>query len=193
MIVSNRSTGELGLELCKALIRKKIKVALVTGPTAQPFDRLALSKYSAVETHHEMQCDVLRFCKTFKPDFAIFAAAVLDFAPERVLEGKLSSARNDWKITLKPTPKIIDEVHRSFPWVRKIGFKMEWQRQGEDVDSFARSYLEKKQVELLCLNFLSEIKNKKHPAYLYSKTGRERIAKTKSEIASWIAQYIINN
>jgi phosphopantothenoylcysteine synthetase/decarboxylase len=189
--LTNISSGELAFILCRELSRRGIEVALISGPTAQPFEKLKLAHWSSVETADEMHAEVMRLCRTFRPQFAVFTAAVLDFAPVKKLAGKVSSAKKRWNITLRPTPKIIDDVGRRFPGVIRIGFKLEWKRgTAKAMHRFAMRNIEKKGLDALCLNFLSEIGGGRHPAQLITRDGKVHLAKTKAGIARWIARYV---
>lgn len=188
--LSNFSTGELAFEVCRALQGAGAEVALVSGPCCQPFDKLRLKHWRPVETTEEMHREVLRLCRSFRPDCAVFAAAVLDFRPARVARGKLSSKTRSWTLRLVPTPKILDDVGRRHPRIRRIGFKLEWDaKRGKARDDFARALIEKKGLAGLCLNFLPEIGGGRHLAYLYDGAALAPVtATTKKEIARWIVR-----
>jgi phosphopantothenoylcysteine synthetase/decarboxylase len=188
--LSNYSTGELAFELCESLHKAGADVALVSGPCGQPFGELDLKRWICVETAAEMHTEVLRLCRDFKPDYAVFAAAVLDFQPARVSQGKTSS-KGRWTLELKPTPKIIDDVGERFPEVKRVGFKLEWKpRSAAARDRFARRILKRKGLDALCLNFLSEISGRKHPAYLYAGEDKPVTASTKPQIAKAISRFL---
>lgn len=186
--LSNVSSGELAFRICTRLRQHRAKVAAVMGPNAFDFRRLKLAHHVPVESTEEMSAAVYRLCRQFKPDYVIFSAAVLDFIPEEKLEGKVSS-KNRWTVTLKPTPKIIDEVAKRFPKIKRVGFKLEWEPEGDKLELGTR-LLEQKNLDVLCLNYLSQIQEKKHPAILFSKDKKPTRARTKLEIANWITWYI---
>jgi phosphopantothenoylcysteine decarboxylase / phosphopantothenate---cysteine ligase len=178
--ISNYSTGQQGFEICARLRKLGFEVVTVTGPTHQPWERLRLKKLIQIETNEEMLKATLSLCRSFRPHVAIFSAAVLDFAPPCTAPGKVSSARKTWNIRLVPTPKIIDVVGRKFPSTRRIGFKLEWIRpDAEEMERMALSYLEKKKLEALCVNYLSEIRAKRHPISIYTRRGLLKMTKDK--------------
>ena len=189
--LTNFSSGALAYELCKTLARRRIEVALVSGPTAQPFDRIRLARWEPVETTDEMRSSVMRLCREFRPDVAVFSAAVLDFAPVKARAGKVSS-RTGWTIRLRPTPKIIDEVGRKYPAVRRVGFKLEWKKSSEAAARRdAKQILTSKGLDALCLNYLSELTGSTHPAILMDNAGNWQAARSKPEIARWIAGFVM--
>jgi phosphopantothenoylcysteine synthetase/decarboxylase len=188
--LSNLSTGGLAFALCEKL-SKSFDVALVIGPTGFEFGKLDLKRRVRVETNQEMRAAVLALCRSFRPDVAIFSAAVLDFEPVLRRKGKVSSKEKHWTVELRPAPKIIDEVSQRFPEIRQIGFKLETKkRQGLALRRFAAQTIQQKKLEGLCVNFLSEVGATSHHAYLFTKAGELTRAKTKQEIASWIAKHI---
>lgn len=187
--LTNFSTGALAFEISQALCRRGFRVVVVAGPTAQSFEKLPLAGFVRVETTEQMRRCVLRFCKSFHPFAGVFAAAVLDFAPEKIERTKVSSKKS-WSVRFRATPKIIDEVHQKFPSLRRIGFKLEW-RSPSRRDAFVIRYMQEKQLDGLCLNFLSQIRGKAHPALLYFNDGTFSRAKSKQEIAGAVVNYVL--
>ena len=182
--LSNYSTGELGFRLSQALIKRGIEVLAVVGPTQQPFSKLPFKKLVEVETADEMAEATLKLCRTHKPDYAIFAAAVLDFKPAKPLSGKVSSQNKKWKLELVPTPKIIDRVGQSYPQIKRIGFKLEWEgKTRKELLAFAQDLLVRKKHHAVCVNFLPQIKKGRHPLWIFTKEGRVQTVETKAQIA----------
>ncbi len=190
--LSNYSSGQLGYEICRE-IEKENKVIAVVGPCEAPLDKLKNTDLIRVETVEEMHHAVMHLCKKHSPDFAVLSAAVLDFAPKKIAAGKRSS-KNTWNLQLVPTPKIIDEITKKFPKIKKVAFKLEWKSTSiKSLKSFAMKNLKDKSAEVLCLNFLSEIKGKTHPAFLFTRDGKYQKVDTKKAIAHWINRYILSN
>ena len=190
--LSNYSTGELGFKIAQAFLRKRIEVFVVTGPTHQPFSGLPLKGLVQIETAAEMSKAVKLACKGFKPHFAVFSAAVLDFQPKKVLAGKVSSKNQDWVVRLVPTPKIIDEVGMQFPKIKRIGFKLEWDsKRGRNLQEFAMDLIEKKALTAVCVNFLSQIRTDSHPCWLFEKDKKAKKLRNKKEIATALADLVV--
>lgn len=192
--LSNFSSGRMAYSICQALLERGAEVALVAGPTSLKFDELPLKHFLPVETTEEMHSGVMRFCRTFRPSHGVFSAAVLDFTPGRPREGKVSSNKKKWTLSLKPAPKIIDEVARHFPQVNRIGFKLEWERsRGIAHEALGRRILRDRNWQGLCLNFLSEIQaapSGSHPAYLFWDGHPPVRVRTREEVAQWIVRKI---
>lgn len=188
--ISNYSSGHLGYEICRELERRGNKVVAVVGPCEAPFHKLKKTKVIEAITVGQMHDAVMKVCKHTKPHFAVLAAAVLDFEPKKVESGKVSSKKN-WKLDLVPTPKIIDEISLRFPQIKKIAFKLEWKSPAlYKLRQFAYKNMSDKSAEALCLNYLSEIDHKSHPAFFFSKKGEIKKLGSKREIAKEIGRFI---
>jgi len=189
--LTNYSTGELGFLLAEELTKKNIEVVAIVGPNAQPFSKLPLKNLIEVETAQEMSEATLSQCFSFEPQVAIFAAAVLDFVPQKTEKGKVSSKKEKWVLELVPTPKIIDEVGQKFPQIKRVGFKLEWDvLMGTRLKNRGNQLLREKDLTALCLNFLPQISKKAHPLWLFSKIGPEKKFLSKREAARGITQFI---
>lgn len=186
--ISNLSTGALGFAICKELIKNKISVAVVAGPTEKSFEELKTKQFVSIETVDEMRNEVIRLVRKFQPHYVIFAAAVLDFEPQNKILGKRSSQRS-WVIKVRPTKKIIDEF--ALKDVKKIGFKLEYKKMNvHSRKRFALRIIQEKNLELLCLNFLGEISRSRHQAYIIFKNGYEIKVQTKTELARVLRRFI---
>jgi len=104
--LSNESTGRMGYELAAAAARCGAQVTLVSGPTYLPPP--ADVDVIKVTTAEEM----CRACKKLatKMDFIVGAAAVADYAPAAVSEGKIKKTGDALTIECKRTPDIIAEI-----------------------------------------------------------------------------------
>lgn len=190
--LSNYSTGELGYLTARELLRRGVEVLAVVGPTNFEFEKLKGIHLTRVETADDMYDAVLKLTRKYRPQFAVFAAAVLDFAPAFKVKGKVSSQKKSWTLKLVPTPKIIDAVGKEFPKVKRIGFKLECNKMTlPKAIQFAQANIEKKRLDALCLNFLSAINAKQHPAILMKKSGAYQVLKTKTEIAKHISKVVL--
>lgn len=189
--LSNRSSGALALAIATKLSSAGHRVVAVMGPVNFKLPRIKNVKWISVETHDEMRGEVLATCRRWKPHTAVFAAAVLDFAPSKLSKGKTSSSREEWVVRLVPTPKIVDIVGKRFPKIRKIGFKLESKvRRGQALEKFARDYMKRKGLEALVVNFLSEVGAQKHKAHLFTVDGTHRVVKSKGQIAGSLASIL---
>lgn len=121
--ITNASSGRMGLAIARAAVKAGHKVTVVLGPVGfKP--RLKGVGFVHVTSASEMADTVL---KELERGFDVFfsAAAVGDYMPERVHEGKVSS-EGELVLRLKPTRKITQLAKRNFPDVFVVAFKAEF-------------------------------------------------------------------
>lgn len=128
-LLTTGSTGRMGRELAMQAYRLGADVTVVHAAS------LPLVANVPIVTAGEMYREVVRICRDDRPDLYISAAAISDFAPDR-FDGKLASGK-EVSLTLRPQPKLIDEVMRTFG-VPVIGFKL-----GRSQEQAARLLLER--------------------------------------------------
>lgn len=105
--VGNRSSGKMGYALAEVAKRKGAEVYLVSAPTfLSPPEGVDVIE---VETAEQMRDEVTRLAPAV--DVVVMAAAVADYAPERVLEEKIKKeGHEELLIRLRRTPDILQEV-----------------------------------------------------------------------------------
>lgn len=181
--LSNLSTGSLAFEVCRQLKKRGAEVVAIIGPTALNFESLKLKSLVRVETNREMHQAVLQSARRFKPSWGIFSAAVLDFEPAKARSGKVSSDLSQWTIQLRPAPKILDDVKKHFPSMKRVGFKLESERRRvASAKAFADSYRVRKKLEVLCYNEVQKI-GRNHEALILNEEGEWRV-RGKNKIAA---------
>jgi phosphopantothenoylcysteine decarboxylase/phosphopantothenate--cysteine ligase len=121
-VISNSSTGELGLRLAGCLQRSGAKVTVILGPATY----LAKGKgYSVIRFNFYDELFTLIKRDARKCDILIHAAAVSDYKTKGPLRTKLASGKRNLRLDLVPTAKIIDKIKRLNPRVILVGFKLE--------------------------------------------------------------------
>jgi phosphopantothenoylcysteine decarboxylase/phosphopantothenate--cysteine ligase len=121
--ITNASSGRMGLAVAKAAVEAGHKVTVVLGQVGfKP--RIKGVRFVHVVSAREMLKAVLR---ELGRGFDVFfsAAAVGDYTPVRVHEGKLSS-KGGLVLKLKPTEKITMLVKLNYPRVFVVAFKAEY-------------------------------------------------------------------
>lgn len=147
--LSNRSSGKMGYAIAEAASRRGALVTLVSGPTALPLP--ANVEILRVTTAQEMYDAVLG--NLDGQHVVIKAAAVADYTPAEVSPTKLKkSAAGELDIRLRRTADILGAIreadHRPFV----VAFAAET----SDVESYAREKLERKDVDLMVANDVSD-------------------------------------
>ncbi|MDH6363290.1 phosphopantothenate--cysteine ligase [Enterococcus sp. PF1-24] len=103
---------------------------------------------------------------------------------------KISSDTERLIITLKKTPKVIQQIKKLQPETLLVGFKLLVDVSKEELLSVAEAALIKNQADFVLANDLTEIAGEKHHGYLLAKNGEMQEAHTKAEIADLILQQL---
>jgi len=142
--LSNPSTGKMGYAIAEEAFKRGAKVTLVSGPSNLiPPSGINLIK---VRTAQEMYKAVK---KNFgKSDVLIMAAAVSDFAPQKVFSVKLKKESAELNLKLKPTPDILEEMGRIKGKKVLVGFALET----ADEIKNAKLKLKQKNLDLMVVN-----------------------------------------
>ncbi len=168
--LSNRSSGKMGYAMAAAAARRGAAVTVVAGPTAVP--EPAGCKLVRVETARDMHRHALR--RFPRCEVLIAAAAVADYAPARVGEGKLKSGDESLTVTLRPTKDILADCGgRKKEGQFLVGFAAET----DDLLANARRKLAAKHLDLVVANDVSRpgvgFDSDRNAGYLLLADGRE--------------------
>jgi phosphopantothenoylcysteine decarboxylase/phosphopantothenate--cysteine ligase len=139
--IGNRSSGKMGYAIAEAARDRGAVVTLVTGPTALPAPPGVDVMH--VHTAEQMRDAVLK--ATAAADVLIMAAAVADYRPATVAEGKIKREADTLNLELVKTSDILGEVKGD---IIKVGFAAE----SGDMVPRATEKLRKKQLDLIVVN-----------------------------------------
>jgi len=143
--LGNRSSGRMGAAIAAEALRRGAEVTAVAAATT--VDPPAGARVVRVETAQQLYDAVLAEAGT--QDVIIMAAAVADFRPKRVAEGKLKKDQGVPEVVLEPTPDTLAELgRRRRPGQVLVGFAAET---GDHLAG-ARRKLEAKHLDLVVLN-----------------------------------------
>lgn len=117
------------------------------------------------KTFDDYQSLLPQLITLYKPDVIILAAAVSDYAPKTVVNGKIRSG-NDLNIELQPLPKCISTVRLNAPVAFIIGFKLLVDSTHDDLIAAARHSLKTNDLDLVCANNLNTILEGNHTLYM---------------------------
>ena len=143
--LGNRSSGRMGATIVAEALRRGAEVTAVAAATfVDPPDAARLLR---VETAQQLYDTVL--AEAEGQDVIVMAAAVADFRPKRVAEGKLKKDQGVPEVVLEPTPDTLAELgRRRRPGQVLVGFAAET---GDHLAG-ARHKLEAKHLDLVVLN-----------------------------------------
>ncbi|MDD1701428.1 MAG: bifunctional phosphopantothenoylcysteine decarboxylase/phosphopantothenate--cysteine ligase CoaBC [Methanoregula sp.] len=179
-ILTTRSSGRMGQELALEAFRLGAEVTIVHR------DTIPCAKNIRIETASDMREAVGRCVKEKQPDIYISAAAISDFAPERI-KGKIPSGA-PVSLDLTPLPKLLDTVlgHKR---TRVIAFKI-----GKDTTKDAHALL-KRGAGMVVTNTPASMGTGDGNYRLVTKgsPAGEPVTGTKDEIARIIWQEIVES
>ena len=143
--LGNRSSGRMGAAIVAEALRRGAEVtAVAAATTVDPPDAARLLR---VETAQQLYDTILAEADT--QDVIVMAAAVADFRPKRVAEGKLKKDQGVPEVVLEPTPDTLAELgRRRRPDQVLVGFAAET---GDHLAG-ARKKLKTKHLDLVVLN-----------------------------------------
>lgn len=187
--VSNRSSGQTGMALCRAAIDAGHAVTLLMGPG--PADQACPvgCKLRRFETVAELQgqldqhidaCDVL-----------LMAAAVSDHRPKHTASGKLPRLEDGaLKIEMEPTPDLVAQVAQNTSDQQTIvAFALE---EADQLETRATRKLGSKGVDVIVANPLSSMESDTTRAIWIDRLGGRDVidATDKPSFARWLIQRI---
>jgi phosphopantothenoylcysteine decarboxylase/phosphopantothenate--cysteine ligase len=143
--LGNRSSGRMGAAIVAEALARGAEVTAVAAATT--VDPPAGARVVRVETAQQLYDAVL--AEADAQDVLVMAAAVADFRPKRVAEGKLKKDQGVPEVVLEPTPDTLAELgRRRRPGQVLVGFAAET---GDHLAG-ARRKLEAKHLDLVVLN-----------------------------------------
>lgn len=137
--ITNRFSGRLGVRIAEELYLRGADVRLVHGQGA--FHPPAHLPHALAKTYDDYRRLVAEEVEARGHRFGVFSAAVADYRPKEVREGKTPSGESGWTIELESTPKVIREVRERFPELHMVVFKLEEGVGREELFRIARKRL----------------------------------------------------
>jgi phosphopantothenoylcysteine decarboxylase / phosphopantothenate---cysteine ligase len=148
--LGNRSSGRMGAAIVAEAVARGAEVTAVAAATT--VDPPAGARLVRVETAQQLYDAVL--AEADSQDVLVMAAAVADFRPKRVAEGKLKKDQGVPEVVLEPTPDTLAELgRRRRPGQVLVGFAAET---GDHLAG-ARRKLEAKRLDLVVLNHVEGV------------------------------------
>ncbi|HCE3035197.1 TPA: bifunctional phosphopantothenoylcysteine decarboxylase/phosphopantothenate--cysteine ligase CoaBC [Vibrio parahaemolyticus] len=148
--ITNHSSGKMGYALANAAAQLGAKVTLVSGPvnlsTPMGVERINVS--SAQEMYEAVMAQAI------SNDAFISCAAVADYRPEAIASQKLKKTTDNDQMTIKmvKNPDIVASVAAL---TDKRPFTVGFAAETNDVETYARGKLAKKNLNMICANDVS--------------------------------------
>jgi phosphopantothenoylcysteine decarboxylase/phosphopantothenate--cysteine ligase len=150
--LGNRSSGRMGAAIVAEAVARGAEVTAVAAATT--VDPPAGARLVRVDTAQQLYDAVLAAADD--QDVLVMAAAVADFRPKRVAEGKLKKDQGVPEVVLEPTPDTLAELgRRRRPDQVLVGFAAET----SDHLAGARRKLETKHLDLVVLNHVEGVRS----------------------------------
>jgi phosphopantothenoylcysteine decarboxylase/phosphopantothenate--cysteine ligase len=150
-VITNKSSGKMGAAVAAEALRRGAEVTVVygSGHAILPPDAQVLH----VETSQEMYDAVMSALKSERIDVVIATAAVGDWALDHQYDHKVSTRRTpELVVTLRPTPKIIDEIKTISPQAFLVAFRAEHKLSNEELIQSAYDRLKRSKADLIAAN-----------------------------------------
>ncbi len=154
-VISNNSSGKMGVALAEAALNAGAEVTLVAGKiTVKPSSRI---KVVDGETAEKMFRAVHSELSSEKYDIFASAAAVGDWQALNPSSEKVSTHNRDrLTIELKPTPKIIDSIREKYPDIFLLAFRALHDMNEKDLVENASWRMNKASADMIAVNDVSK-------------------------------------
>ncbi len=150
-VVTNRSSGLMGMEVAREALLRGAEVTLVYGPgTAAPPEGARVVR---VETTKEMYDAVFSELKSREYHVLVATAAAADWTPRKHFEYKVSTRKTSTlNVKFEATPKIIDVVKKISPKAFLVPFKAEYNVSDKELIENAFERLKVAKADLIVAN-----------------------------------------
>jgi len=159
-VITNLSSGKTGVLLASELISSGAKVTFVYGPGDEkpPNGAKIINVESSKDMHDAVKTELKK-----KFDIVIMAAAIADYIPVQTSKYKIKSSKKQLKISLKKSPKIIDQIKKYQKNIFLIGFKAETNVTKNQLIKYAQKKLRDSSSDMIVANDIGSLKYKKNP------------------------------
>jgi phosphopantothenoylcysteine decarboxylase/phosphopantothenate--cysteine ligase len=142
--IGNYSSGKMGFQLAKAASQRGAEVTLVSGPTM--LGTLRNVNRINVTTADEMFKEVTQSSEG--KDYIIMSAAVSDYKPKEVQNGKIKKSAGELVIETTKTIDILEYLGSHKNGAKLIGFALETDNELE----YAKDKIKKKNLDMIVVN-----------------------------------------
>jgi len=175
-VVTNRSSGETGVELARAAYERGAVVELWMGRCETDIpEYIKTIRFTSFAS-------LAAIAKGVKHDIVLFPAAVSDYSPKKV-DGKISSDHDSLTIVLKRNPKLIDKMKGKFV----VGFKAQSRMKDEDLVKEALALTKRSKCPMVVANSVENVRKGRTKVIIVTPDGNaEELQGTKFEVADKI-------
>ncbi len=188
-IITSIFGGVLGTIMADEAQKLGANVLLMMGPgreSIQSGGRLKVVKFKYFKELFDLMREEV---SSKKYDVVIHSAAVPDYIPEKIYNGKIKSGKNNLIIKLKPTVKIVDYVKKWDPSVCLVKFKLQVGEQEKELIKIAKKSMVRSKADVIVANDLLEMKNKTHKAFILNGNGFKKV-NTKNNLSKELLKIV---
>ncbi|MCZ4224491.1 bifunctional phosphopantothenoylcysteine decarboxylase/phosphopantothenate--cysteine ligase CoaBC [Pedobacter rhodius] len=189
--IGNHSSGKMGFALADELAKLGADVTLIAGPTEQKSSE-NLKRINVVSAQDMFDACTEIFDVT---DITVMCAAVADYKPKVVAGQKIKKQESTLILELEKTTDILASLGRNKKANQiLVGFALET----NDEENYAKSKLEKKNLDLVVLNSLNDkgagFKSDTNKITIFNRASEKMVfgMKSKTEVAKDICKAILN-
>jgi len=180
-VVTNKSTGETGIELAKAAYERGANLDLWMGRCdADIPGYIQTRRFSTFS-------DLSGMMRQVKHDVVLVPAAISDYSPKAV-PGKIPSDLESVKLLLKRNPKLIDRVKANVV----VGFKAQSTKKDAELVKDASELLERSKCSFVVANRVADVKRGKTRVIIVNRScDAQEIEGTKAQVAEKIIDRVV--
>lgn len=180
-MVTNRSSGETGVELARAAHERGADVELLMGRCDTDIPgHINTVRFTSFT-------DLSKKLKGRRLDIVLFPAAVSDYSPKKV-EGKMPSDESSLTLVMRRNPKLIDGLRAKLV----VGFKAQAKTSDEKLVGESLKLMKRAKCDLVVANLVEQVKPGKTRVLLVEPDGAvEELQGTKWQVADRIIDKIV--
>ncbi|MFQ5919923.1 MAG: bifunctional phosphopantothenoylcysteine decarboxylase/phosphopantothenate--cysteine ligase CoaBC, partial [Thermoplasmata archaeon] len=175
-VLTNRSTGEMGVELARAAFLRGADAELWMGEAS-----VRVPSYLKAWRFEETEA-LLEHISEIDHEIVAVPAAIADYLPERA-EGKVASGSSAWTVKLRPNARVLERIRDVFQGIL-IGFKLESGVSRKELVDRARKRLGELKLEYMVANEWQDVKPGYIEVVLLNEQGRQDLKGSKREVAA---------
>ena len=161
-VVTNRTSGETGVELARAAFEKGAAVELWLGR-----HHANVPLFLPTKTFETTE-DLMALATTMEADICIVPAAISDFTTKKT-KGKIPSREGAITLELSPTPKILPALRKGARVL--VGFKAEAGVSASDLKSRAVALMKEVGLDLVVANDVARVARGKTAILIVNRNG----------------------
>jgi phosphopantothenoylcysteine decarboxylase/phosphopantothenate--cysteine ligase len=169
-LISNRSTGGLGVALAEEAFTRGADVRILMGRhQVEPPPYVDVGTFTTVE-------NLMKATEEVTDDTAVVlaVAAISDYRQGTAIRGKLASGKPELELKLEPTPKVLPALRSAAPDAYLVSFKLEVGPNDEQLEAIARQRLVAGPMDMVVANDLERVSADRHPAVIVPMDGNVR-------------------